>query len=137
MYYIFFGSISLYLHSPWTWKHLIVFVSFHRIFSHSLVSFQILVTRILNTVFMKCWWQYLTLQCFGIAQQTQIHSLFLFLVMLFREYEFNLMSWPTNLILEILPRTGLMCDCPLESRLRPTNPFCSCHKLTLNPGVLM
>lgn len=60
----------------------------------------------------------------------------LFLIM-FREYGFHHTFWPTNLILGILLRTGFMCNCPLECRLRPTNSFCSCHKLTLNPGALM
>lgn len=135
--YVFNASISLCLHSPLAWKHLIAFAAFHCTVSLSVASFQILITRIPNTLCRRCWWIHLILQCFRITQKILEYGLFLFWIMLFGEYEFHLMSWPTNLIPGILLTTGLMYICPLESRLRPTNPFCSCHKLTLNPGVLM
>lgn len=128
------SSMSSYLHFPLTWKYLIAFTAFHCSVSPSLVSFQILVTRIWNTAFKRCWWQCLILECFRIAQNAQVSSLSDFKIIMFREYKYVLLN---SLILGILLRTGFMCNCPLESRLRPTNPFCSCHKLTLNPGVLM
>lgn len=136
--YVFSGSISLSLHSLLTWKCLIAFAAFHCAASPSVtVSFQILITRTPNSLCKRCWWKHLILKCFRITQKILEYGLFLFWIMLFREYDFHLLSWPTKLIPGILLRTGLMYSCPLESRLRPTNPFCSCHKLTLNPGVLM
>lgn len=116
---------------PLTWKHLIAFVSFHCSVSPSVVFFQILVT-ILNTILKTCWWK----SHLAVFQNSTKSKDTFFLVM-YREYEFHHMFWPTSVILGVLLRIGFMCNCPLECRLRPTNSFCSCHKLTLNPGVLM
>jgi len=52
--YVSYGSTSSYLHFPLTWKHLIAFAAFHCTVLPSVVSFQIPVTRIPNTVFKRC-----------------------------------------------------------------------------------